>query len=380
LFAPESWDNTPIHSRMKLTMIHSGDTLSQFFQRHRAADTPLVLATIFETLGSTYRKAGAQMLIAPDGSAAGLLSGGCLEADLAERARRVLDTGEPMVVEYDTRSSDDVLWGIGLGCEGAMRILLTRLDTANGYQPYAHVENARHANTPARFALAVESTNPKLPVGMYALGDESGLPAPITLALHAHEPKHRTQSNAGTTLECEGAKFLLVSIALPTQLLILGAGPDVMPVVEMAALLDWHVTVADHRPAYADPSRFPRAKRVICQPVARIDEVLRTRSFDAAVVMSHHLPSDAAYLAALSKSSVPYVGLLGPAPRRARLMSDIGEHGAALKHRLYGPIGLDIGATTPETIALSIVSEIQAVLAGRSGRSFSETTDAPSLI
>jgi xanthine dehydrogenase accessory factor len=365
---------------MTHTMIHSGDTLSQFFQRHRQAGTPLVLATIFETLGSTYRKAGAQMLIAPDGSAAGLLSGGCLEADLAERARQVLETGEPLVVEYDTRSSDDVLWGIGLGCEGAMRILLTRLDADNGYQPYAYVESARHENTPARFAFVVESTNPKFPLGMFAVGDEGGLPTPVALALHAHETKHRTQSNAGTTLESDGTKFLIVSIALPTQLLILGAGPDVMPVVEMAALLDWHVTVVDHRPAYADRSRFPHAKRVLCQPVAQIDQVLQTKSFDAAVVMSHHLTSDAGYLAALSKSAVPYVGLLGPAPRRARLMSDIGEHAAALKHRLHGPIGLDIGATTPETIALSIVSEIQAVLAGRSGRSFSETTDMPSLI
>src|SRR5690606_22623168 len=118
-----------------------------------------------------------------------------------------------------------------------------------------------------------------------------------------------------------------------------------------------------------------RAKRVLAQPVAHLDSVLQETSFDAAVVMSHHLTSDAAYLAALAKSSIPYIGLLGPAPRRARLMADIGEAAAALKHRLHGPIGLDIGATTPESIALSIVSEVQAVLAGRSGRSFSETTD-----
>jgi len=93
-------------------MNHSGATLSHFFREHRSAGSPLVLATIAETLGSTYRKAGAQMLIAPDGSAAGLLSGGCLEADLLERARKVLDTGEALAVEYDTRSSDDILWGI----------------------------------------------------------------------------------------------------------------------------------------------------------------------------------------------------------------------------------------------------------------------------
>src|SRR5262245_6404414 len=107
-------------------------SLDEFFRSQRERGEPLVLATVASTIGSTYRKAGAQMLLAADGSAAGLLSGGCLEADLMERANKVLATGEPSVVQYDTRSSDDVIWGIGLGCEGAMTILLTKLDAANG--------------------------------------------------------------------------------------------------------------------------------------------------------------------------------------------------------------------------------------------------------
>jgi xanthine dehydrogenase accessory factor len=355
-------------------MNHSGETLSHFFERHRANGEPLVLATIVETVGSTYRKAGAQMLIAGDGSAAGLLSGGCLEADLMERARRVLETGEALAVEYDTRSSDDILWGIGLGCEGAMRIVLSRIDAANGYQPFAHIDRARHENRPARFALVVDSSNPAYAFGQSFLDTDVRLPDAVVQALTARETKHRVQSNEGKPVEAEGAKFLVVSIALPVQLLVLGAGPDVMPVVEMASLLDWHVCVVDHRPAYADPARFPRAKRVLAQPVAQLDSILERSRFDAAVVMSHHLPSDAAYLTALAKTSIPYIGLLGPAPRRARLMSDIGASADLLKGRLHGPIGLDLGATTPETIALSIVSEIQAVLAGRSGGSFSRLT------
>jgi len=357
-------------------MNHSSVTLSQFFQQHRAAGTPLVLATIAETLGSTYRKAGAQMLIAPDGSAAGLLSGGCLEADLFERARTVLETGEPLAVEYDTRSSDDILWGIGLGCEGAMRIVLTRLDAANDYQPFAHVDQARHDNRETRFALVTHSHDGTFPLGRYFFGAEASCPREIATALHATAPTSRTQGNTAIAISTAQARFLIVSIALPVQLLLLGAGPDAMPVVEFAALLDWHVTVVDHRPAYATRERFPNAKRVVSQPVALLDSQLHGSRFDAAVVMSHHLTSDAGYLAALSQSSIPYVGLLGPAPRRARLMTDIGAHAAGLKDRLYGPIGLDIGAAHPESIALAIVSEIQAVLAGRSGRSFSATTEA----
>src|SRR3954469_19767420 len=121
-------------------MNHRGISLEDFFDQGVARGLPLVLATIVETIGSTYRKAGAQMLIAADGSAAGLLSGGCLEADLMERARAVLESGDAVIAEYDTRSSDDILWGIGLGCEGAMRILLTRLDVQNEYQPFAFQE------------------------------------------------------------------------------------------------------------------------------------------------------------------------------------------------------------------------------------------------
>ena len=154
-------------------------------------------------------------------------------------------------------------------------------------------------------------------------------------------------------------------------MLVLGAGPDAMPLVEIAALMNWQVTVRDHRPAYAVTERFPQARHVVLQPATGLAEDLRRNQYEAAVVMSHHLTSDQMYLAALADSAVPYVGLLGPAPRRERLMAEIGSKAAALKGRLHGPIGLDIGARTPETIALAIVSEIQAVLAGRAGGSFS---------
>jgi xanthine/CO dehydrogenase XdhC/CoxF family maturation factor len=87
------------------------------------------------------------------------------------------------------------------------------------------------------------------------------------------------------------------------------------------------------------------------------------------------LHSDQLYLAALAESTISYIGLLGPAPRRARLMSELKDRARALDGRLFGPIGLDIGAKTPESIALAIVSEVQAVLAGKSGRSFRETVD-----
>ncbi len=345
-------------------MNHRPVSLTEFFHEYRDSRRALVLATVAQTIGSTYRKAGAQMLISADGSAAGLLSGGCLEADLVERARRVIDTGEALIAEYDTRSSDDILWGIGLGCEGAMRILLTRLDASNDYQPFAFFDECRRNDRPGAAAFVIASSNTTYPLGAAFRSDAAdAAPASVRLTL--------TQSpRAAMTIDAENATFLIVPVELPLRLLLLGAGPDAMPLVEIAGLMGWHVTVLDHRPAYALAERFPRAHRVDLRPAGTLSEFLQHAHYDAAVVMSHHLTSDEAYLRSLADSAIPYIGLLGPAPRRARLMADIGGKSHQFGDRLYGPIGLDIGARTPETIALAIVAEIQAVLAKRPGGSF----------
>lgn len=347
-------------------MNHRPVSLAEFFRDYQRRGEPLVLATVAQTIGSTYRKAGAQMLIARDGNAAGLLSGGCLEADLMERARGVLDTGQALAVEYDTRSSDDLLWGIGLGCEGAMRILMTRLDADNRYQPFAYAEQCREQHVAANVAFVIASDNPHYALGSaYCSNDAQPLPPAIREALST------SKLRSAATIASDGATFLIVPVELPSRLLLLGAGPDAMPLVEIAGLMGWQVTVLDHRPAYAVADRFPRAHEVKMNPASALPEVLANTPYDAAVVMSHHLTSDQLYLSALADSQVPYIGLLGPAPRRVRLMNEIGAKAERLGKRLYGPIGLDIGARTPETIALAIVSEIQAVLAGRAGGPFS---------
>lgn len=357
-------------------LIHSGVAADEFFRYYVARGEPLVLATVAQTLGSTYRKAGAQMLIAGDGRVAGLLSGGCLEADLMERALGVLKTGEPTTVHYDTRSSDDVIWGIGLGCEGAMTILLSRLDRANDYQPFNFSARCRCDQIDARFAIVTESRNSNLPLGKaFWTQNKHSAPAAVAAAMDISAPRGAGPSSATTT--ADDATFLIVPIELPPRLLLLGAGPDAMPLVEIAGLMNWQVTVFDHRPAYAIADRFPRARRVALKAADELPQELHAGQFDAAVVMSHHLLSDQAYLAALADSAIPYVGLLGPAPRRIRLLHEIGDKAARLSGRLYGPIGLDIGARSPEGIALAIVAEIHAVMAGRDGGSFSKV--APGL-
>jgi xanthine dehydrogenase accessory factor len=151
--------------RAVAAMNHRPVSLAKFFHDYRRRGEPLVLATVAHTIGSTYRKAGAQMLIAPDGNAAGLLSGGCMEADLMERAYTVLESGHALTIEYDARSSDDILWGFGLGCEGAMRILMARLDADNHYQPFTHTERCRENYVAAGVALVTASNNSEHTLG-----------------------------------------------------------------------------------------------------------------------------------------------------------------------------------------------------------------------
>lgn len=354
--------------------MNPSQSLDEFFAHYVERQAPLVLATVASTIGSTYRKPGAQMLIAGDGRSAGLLSGGCLESDLLERARSVLDTGKAAAIDYDSRGPDDLIWGIGLGCEGAMRIVLTRLGPENGYEPYAYAARSRATDQGGATAIVIASENERFPVGKSYTGcNADSVPKDVQVALERLAASPSGGKGEFSHVDSERARFLVTQVALPTRLLVLGAGPDAAPLVEMAGLLDWHVSVFDHRPAYAIDERFPRAKRVCLRPAASLNEELRSARYDAAVVMSHHLPSDEQYLRALATSDVPYVGLLGPAPRRERLMHALGTHAAALEGRLYGPVGLDIGASTPESIALSIVAEIQAVQTGRAGRSYSLT-------
>jgi len=327
-----------------------------------------VLATVVATAGSTYRKPGARMLILSDGRYFGLLSGGCLEADLAMHARRVQGGGAPQTVEYDMRGPDDLLFGIGAGCEGAMSILLEPAGT--GTPAATALADAGRATRAGRStALIVVHESADLAPGTYDAADLAARSPPDSPFLPAllSAAGRVVADTASCTVDTEiggrRTRAFVQFLAPPPHLLICGAGPDAQPVAGAALALGWRVTVVDHRPAYALPERFPGAA------VRRVDaRSLRSgvavEACHAVVVMSHHLPSDVAYLGELAEAGVPaYVGLLGPAGRRRRINEELGAASEKLQSRLRGPVGFDIGAVTPEGIALAIISEIHAWLA-----------------
>ena len=342
--------------------------LLPLFERERAARRALAIGMLVHTAGSTYRKPGALMLIAGSGEYAGLLSGGCLESDLRDYALTVITSGEPRVVRYDLRGSDDLVWGLGLGCEGAMHILLLRAGPDNDWQPLTHFAAALGKHEAAAVGIVTESSRADLPVGTLALparAASQAAPHPLldTPSVQAALERAAAEGQVGWV---EGQlppwKLFVVPLALPPRILLLGGGPDAGPVVDFAARLDWRVTVVDHRPSYAAAAHFPAAERVLLARPEALAGTLELGGFSAAVVMSHHLPSDLAYLRALAGTAIPYVGLLGPAVRREKLLSDLGAAAHALRGRLRAPVGLPLGGRSPESIALAIVAELHAFI------------------
>jgi len=348
-------------------------SLELLLERIRADATPCVLATVVATAGSTYRKPGARMLIMADGSHVGLLSGGCLEADLKIHAQQVLADGVPRAIEYDMRGPDDILFGIGAGCEGAMRLLL---ETAGPGSPAAAALLSAGRATSSGVSTSLVTVHDAVDLALGTYGTHPPLPALLiataeqALAAGASRDFSLDLPDAdvpGVALPTRHLQAFIQVLAPPPHLLLCGAGPDAEPVVSIAQTLGWRVTVADHRPAYADAlaARFPRAEVHLSEP-RLLRSTLELDGCHAAVVMSHHLASDLAYLRELAEAGAPaYVGLLGPMSRRQRLAAELGPAAAKLESRIRGPVGIDLGAVTPEAIALAIVGQIHAWLAAR---------------
>jgi xanthine/CO dehydrogenase XdhC/CoxF family maturation factor len=346
-------------------------SLLKSFDEWRAQEQPLVLASVYETAGSTYSKAGARMLINAEGDFQGMLSGGCLEGDLAERAREVLSSQKAQMVTYDLGLNDEELWGLGVGCDGLMRIFLQPLITVNDYAPFAAIARAYEGNRREIAVTVLESDGADIEPGatLVTVGDNVeifGLTDEAANVLQ-DEAKTALAGNVSSTREiriCNAKATVLLAVIKPRiRLLVLGAGLDAEPVALLAAELGWRVTVLDHRPAYIENGNFEGAEAVICCPADEMAGRVDLARFDAIIVMSHHLASDRNYLAQISKSEVRYVGLLGPKDRRSRLLDELGDAGSALAGRLRGPAGLDIGAVGPAAIALSIVAEMYGALA-----------------
>ena len=336
----------------------------------------MALATIVAVRGSTYRRPGARLLVPEEGAPIGNISGGCLEGDVADMARLVIDEGRARLAAWDLTADDDAVWGLGLGCNGAIEVFIEPAEKAA--EVAEALRMALVEERPISVITVLESSRSGVEPGARivvkpdgagegSLGDAEVDAAAVAAA---HE-RLAAESSEIRTLP-GGVRAFVEVLEPPLRLLICGAGHDAVPLVRAAASLGWNAEVVDDRPAFLTTERFPEAAGFVSvsapeevSSAARIDE----RTF--VVVMTHNFLRDKEYLRTLLGSPAAYVGMLGPAARTERLLKELADEGTELsgadRERIHGPAGLDLGGEGPEEIAQSIVAEIVAVKRGRGG-------------
>ncbi len=342
------------------------------------------LATVVHVEGSSYRRPGARMLITEDGQLTGAISGGCLEGDALRKALLVMKEKRTMLVTYDTSDEDDAKLGMGLGCNGIIQVLIEPIDNTDTNNPVQLLKEVTGKRQKAiLITLFSMQDKKKLQPGTCLLLKEDGsatgnVPAFGDTIITDAQNVFINQVSSFKNYPATGANethniTAFIEIIKPAvSLVVVGAGNDVTPLVDMATILGWETTVVDGRPNYAKTERFPSACQVL---VSKPEEVLKQITIDEQTVfalMTHNYSYDMAMLKELVSRNVVYIGLLGPAKKLNRILDELKENGLSLSEQqlaaIHGPVGLDIGAETAEEIALSIVAEIKAVLSNRQGK------------
>jgi xanthine dehydrogenase accessory factor len=344
-----------------------------FYHTQRELGIPIVLATIVKTAGSTYRKAGARVLVTATGDMIGIISGGCLENDILAHAQQVIESGESRLIDYDTSGEADLQWGFGLGCNGSVQIFLELLtpDRCNAMDCWQKVWADRQ---PQAIATIFASEHPQIGVGCISVPQTAPpptFPSPPFIPPIAADRQTMAQAKIPIqthtyTIDDQSIQVCLEILQPPPHLTIFGAGRDVLPVVQLAQTLGWQTTIIDCRSQATSPDRFPSAEVIL----ARRDILSQQVSLSAqsiVIMMNHNFYDDLAILALALPQHPKYIGILGSRNRTQTLIAELPIPIQHLADQLHTPIGLDIGAETAEEIALAIIAEIQAVLHDRQG-------------
>jgi len=350
-----------------------------------AAGRRAALATVVRIAGSAYRRPGAKFLVEETGDTLGSVSGGCLEADVREIARGVMAGGAPRLLHYDTGSGDDTVWGLGLGCEGQVEVFVQPASEGPLADLAPRLRELLAGEEALVLATVLDDDAPAPPPHPILLlptgGEAEGSLGTAELDRLAAETARARLASGRSGIETVGGRQVFFDVLrAPRHLLILGAGDDARPLAGYAADAGFRVTVADHRPALLAPGRFPAAIAAVrARPEEEaapeldrlLTEPLAPRAL--AVVKTHSLARDREWLRRLLAAGLSYVGLLGPRGRTEALLAELGVEGDP---RVFGPVGLDLGADGPRQVALAIVAELLAFLNGREPRHLAERREA----
>lgn len=356
------------------------------FDEALKASKQVALATVVHVQGSSYRRPGARMLVTEDGRLTGAISGGCLEGDALRKARLVMMQQKPMLVTYDTTDEDDATLGVGLGCNGIIQILIEPIDPANPDNPIAFFKTFfRDRQTAVLVTLfSLESRTAEQPGTCLFIPEIGSIKSTYTDAIldetlraDANDVLKCQQSITKSYVTAVGVLTAFMELLQPAiSLVVVGAGNDAIPLTDMAAILGWQVTVVDGRANYATPERFPAAQRVLVSKPEQVLAQLVPDQRSIFVLMTHNYNYDRAVLRQLLPLQLLYIGSLGPKKKLERMLNELQGEGLHISEQMlqniYGPTGLDIGAETSEEIALSILSEIKAVLSKKDSTSLRE--------
>lgn len=342
-----------------------------------------VIATLVHLEGSSYRRPGARMLITDEGNITGAISGGCLEGDALQKALHVLLQQKSRIVTYDTTDEEDNGFGVGLGCNGVIQVLIEPVIAAD---PMNHIEFLRNVINKRQKAVLVT---------LFSLEDKK-FPQPGTClfldssgnfqgTIHDSKLEQILKHDAALAYAEEKTMFkkyisadykltaFIECIKPAVSLVIIGAGNDVMPMVEMADMLGWESRVIDGRSSHARPERFEKSCQVLVSKPENVLEQIFIDEQTVFVLMTHNYNYDKAMLKVLVEKKVAYIGMLGPKKKLDRMLQELKDEGITLsdeqKENIFAPVGLDIGAETAEEIAVSIIAEIKVVLAGKTSQS-----------
>lgn len=326
------------------------------------SDRRAALATVIGVEGSAYRRPGAKTVIEAGGAGTGAITAGCLEDEIAELASEVIESGEPTVVTYDLM--DDEVWGLGVGCNGIIDVLVQPLDDGDESVASAYADDDAVA-----VVTAVESDRDDVAVGDRAVIRSDGstdegmtLPASIVDALADDAVSWKSRS---IVIPSESVTVFVDTIAPLPELAIFGSGFDIAPLVECAKRNGFRVRVVGFRGDTDLDERFPDADETATTRAADLSTAVDVDERTYAVVMSHNFIDDRFAVAELLETDVPYLGLMGPRERFEEMLEAYDEEARRTVEgnldRVYTPVGLDLGGGSPHQIATSIVAEALAV-------------------
>ncbi len=336
------------------------------------------LATVVKVEGSSYRRPGARMLVTEDGEITGAISGGCLEGDALRKAQFAIFQQKNKLEIYDTTDDEDNKLSVQLGCNGIVYILFEPIKNDDANNPIHLLKKVAQQRKNAVLITLFNLNKNFEQKGTLAFINEteSFFKLDEMFGLKP-ECENVLASKSSLIKDYEGSCSVLFQFIPPSiQLIIVGAGNDAQPLVEMAFLLGWNIIVADGRPTYATKQRFSKANKISIIKPSEILSAVNVDEQTAVVLITHNYNYDVAALQQFINTNCKYIGVLGPKKKLYKMIDELSDKGIVIDdgkmQNIYAPAGLDVGAETAEEIALSVIAEIKAVFTDRNGTSLKQ--------